>query len=401
MKDVSSDRPEIVFLAVVLTLSAGVPLALYSIYFFAESVETLAAIGVVALVIVAIAGILAAKYRKRIALRFFGAPLKVANSIAEPAAQAISNLAFGQSDKAEANIKDAARGLAAHYSWVQTRRWIIAAATGLLIGFAGIVGSALLKKQNDLILDQNRFFRQQIEQQQVQLELQQSVANQQVRSEAIRRIYGPEFQSTPRVKAEAVRSLVVVERARIASGDNTLATDYLNLHEADLRDAWLENSDLERVSFRGTNISGGNFSASSLSESVFRFTDFEGAAFVSSKLDQTLFAFCFGGASVFSGADLTGATFNQCDLAASTFSNANLSQASFLQVNLRDVDFQGVENWQTIVSIEGSNVFGIRNPPDGFEKWALTNGAVSEPNALSGLRQRAEEAKQFEEGAAD
>jgi uncharacterized protein YjbI with pentapeptide repeats len=401
MKTPPSERTEIIFLAVMLTLAAGVPIALYSIYFFAESVEILAAVGAIALVLVAIIGVVCVKFRHQLLQTLFGASINVVKSVADPVANAISSFADGNAEEAGAGVREAARGVAAHYVWVKSRQWIVAAATGLLIGFAGIVGSALLKKQNDLILDQNRFFQQQIEQQQLQLELQQSVSNQQVRSEAIRRIYGPEFQSTPRVKAEAVRSLIVVERVRIASGDNTLATDYLNLHNADLKNAWLENSDLENVSFRGSDLTSANFSASSLKNSVFRHTELQAAAFIGSSADNTVFAFCFGIGAVFSNADLTGAAINQCDMSSSSFSGANLSDASFYNVNLKGANFQGVENWRAISSFEGSNIFEIRNAPEGFVEWAMENGAIDEPNALSGLRERAKAAKDLEEGAGE
>jgi hypothetical protein len=260
----SHDRTDIYFLISSLTLVAGVPITLYSIYYFAQSIQYVATVFLVAILLASIIGILIVKYREKIVNQLFGVPIQTAASLAEPASDAIGYYIDGEKGLGNQQFSKFVNSLVAYVAWIQTRRWIMAAAAGLLIGFAGLVGSALLKQQNDLILDQNRFFQQQIEQQQRQLEAQQTVANQTVRSEAIRRIYGPEFASTPRVKAEAVRSLVTVERLRIARGINTLPTEYINLHNAQLQSAWLDSADLRKISFRASDLVQANLSSTML-----------------------------------------------------------------------------------------------------------------------------------------
>ena len=393
------DRSDVIFLVAALTLAAGVPIALYSIYYFAQSIEFVATLVLIAILIVCLSGLLVVRYRKRIISAIFQVPIDFAKSIGEPASNAVESYMDGDRETARAQLSDFLHEIAARYAWIQTRRWIMTAATGLLLGFAGLVGSALLKQQNDLILDQNAFFQRQIEQQQLQLELQQSVANQTIRSEAIRRIYGPDYANTPRVKAEAVRSLVAVERVRIAAGENTLPTDYINLHDADLDAAWLDSADLRKISFRGAALAKANFNEADLTESVFRFAKLKGATFIRANMPDSHLMFSDAQGVVLSSAVLTNANINQSDLKGGLLNDADVSGATFHKVNLENANLDGIVGWRNLSSINGTNIAGVRNAPAGFVSWALQNGAIDEPGALSDLNEAADEMRRLEETA--
>ncbi|WP_300019778.1 pentapeptide repeat-containing protein [uncultured Roseobacter sp.] len=392
-----NDRADVFFIVAALTLVIGVPVALFAVYYFAESVQLIAAGVLLALVIVAAFGLMVARYKDQIFAYLLQKPARFAADLSEPASSALDNYAQGDSAAGKAQLEIFFRGIVTHYTWVQTRRWILAAATGLLIGFGTLVGSALLKQQNDLITRQNSFFQEQIAQQQRQLELQQAISNQTIRSEAIRRIYGSEFAGNPRVKAEALRSLLTVERLRAATDENSLVTGYINLHDADLSRAWLENADLEKVSWRGSTLDRTNFSLTRLSDAVFMFNRLRGAAFLSSDLTGANFAFSDLSKAVLAGANLSNAMFNQSDLTGADLSGVNLSETSFYRVNLSGADLQGIEDWRNIAGIEETNIFGIRNAPEGFMEWALSNGAISEEGALSDLWERGEEERAVQE----
>lgn len=393
------DRSDVIFLVAALTLAAGVPVALYSIYYFAESIEFVATLVLFAILIVALGGLLIIRFRRSIITAIFGMPLSFARSIGAPASEAVESYIDGDRETARAQVAEFVQGIASQYVWVQTRRWIMAAATGLLLGFAGLVGSALLKQQNDLILDQNKFFQQQIEQQQSQLELQQSVANQTIRSEAIRRIYGPEFASTPRVKAEAVRSLVTVERVRIAAGRNTLPTEYINLHDAELNSAWLDSADLRKISFRGAKLDKANFNVADLTESVFRFASLNGVTFISTTMPRSHLMFSSAQDAVLSNANLRGANINQTDLRGALLNGVDLTDATLFKVNLEGANLGGLIGWEHIQSIDGTNIAGIVDAPDGFKDWALAKGAIDEAGALSDLEDAARQMRETEETA--
>lgn len=85
-------------------------------------------------------------------------------------------------------------------------------------------------------------------------------------------------------------------------------------------------------------------------------------------------------------ADLTGASFRRSTLKRAQFRNAclldavlsdaNLTDANFREANLRNADLSKAKEWDKIIDIKGANVFGVRNAPDGFEKWAMSHGAV-------------------------
>ena len=395
----TSDRSDVIFLIAALTMVAGVPAALYTIYIFADSIELVATLVLLAILIVCIAGGLIVRFRNRIINYIFKVPTDVAEAFAADASNTVENYLKGNNEEAREHLSAIIKTGVARYTWIQTRRWIMAAATGLLLGFAGLVGSALLKQQNDLILDQNRFFQRQIEQQGRQLDLQQSVANQTVRSEAIRRIYGPEFKDTPRVKAEAVRSLVAVERVNIEAGVNTLPTDFINLHNAELNGAWLDSADLRKISFRGSKLNKANFNAANLTATVFRFAELRGATFIRSNMAGGHLMFSDAEGAVFSNANLMDANVNQSNLKGASLNGVDVTGATFFKVNLEDADLSNLVGWQDISRIDGTNVAGVRNPPDGFVEWALSQGAISQSGALSDLMEAADRMRLQEETA--
>lgn len=246
----------------------------------------------------------------------------------------------------------------------------------------GLVTLAVMVWQNFLIKEQNQYFREQIAQQQQQLDAQQRVANQSTRSEAIERIYGPMYAKNTRVKAEAVRSLLAVERLIVASGTNTLPTDYINLHDAELQAAWLDSADLRKTSFRKAILSKAVFNNAKLGESSFRFVDAEGASFLSCQLNDAQFAFADISFAQYSHANLKGTLFTRCKLVEADFSKADLEKCSFVGCDLASADFAEVKNWRKIDSIRDSNIHQLSNAPPGFVEWALANGAVDNPTGI-------------------
>ncbi len=60
------DGSDTLFLIAALSLVVGVPTALYTIYFFADSVELVAALVLMAILVVCLSGYLVVRYRDRI-----------------------------------------------------------------------------------------------------------------------------------------------------------------------------------------------------------------------------------------------------------------------------------------------------------------------------------------------
>lgn len=119
------------------------------------------------------------------------------------------------------------------------------------------------------------------------------------------------------------------------SGANLLRC---NLEATDLRNSYLASADLEFANLRSANFRSGDLRLARLHDA-----DLENADFVGANL---------------SGADLSGASLKDADL--------------------RNTDVSGM-NWRDIRSIQGANIYGVRNPPEGFLPWALQHGAQSVP----------------------
>lgn len=59
------------------------------------------------------------------------------------------------------NSSTAVKEIFSWYSWVTLRKWLVNSAIGLMIGFAGVVGTLLLHKQNGLLDAQNKTLEEQ------------------------------------------------------------------------------------------------------------------------------------------------------------------------------------------------------------------------------------------------
>lgn len=222
-------------------------------------------------------------------------------------------------------------------------------------GLIGIATLAVLVWQNALIKEQNAYFQEQNRQQQIQIESQDRVSTQSQRTRAIEVIYGKQFNGNPRIKAEAVRTLVVIERSRIAQGNNVFPSAYVNLHDADLSKIQIDNFDLKMISFRNSNLSDAILVGINLSGSAFRFANLQRANFHNSNLTETF--------------------WDSADLSYADLSGADLNGANMVRVNFRNADIDGVKNWKTI-ALKDAKIAGVKNAPDGFIEWATKNGAI-------------------------
>ena len=129
---------------------------------------------------------------------------------------------------------------------------------------------------------------------------------------------GEDHKEGSRLKAEAVKTYVQVERIRIArehkeaeENGTTPPEPYINLSNADLEYVILDRFDLSFVNFIKTILT-----------------------------------------------------------------NANLGEATLTNVSLVEANLKDIKNWRKIKSIKGANITDVKNAPEGFIEWALENGAV-------------------------
>jgi len=70
------------------------------------------------------------------------------------------------------------------------------------------------------------------------------------------------------------------------------------------------------------------------------------------------------------------ADLEDADLVGANLGGAALDGANLRNADLRNTGLAGIR-WQAIAAIDGANVYGARNAPEGFVAWALQHGAVS------------------------
>jgi Pentapeptide repeats (8 copies) len=122
-----------------------------------------------------------------------------------------------------------------------------------------------------------------------------------------------------------------------------------------LQDVHLEHAPLLRSNFsdadlRDSHFNSADFSDADLRSANFRASHLEGAAFQRADMQE---------------ADLTDADLRDADL-----SGANLNDADLTNANLANF------RWRNIAGLKNANLFGVKNPPEGFLTWAKQQGAV-------------------------
>ena len=153
------------------------------------------------------------------------------------------------------------------------------------------------------------------------------------------------------------------------SGGRIEAMRELNADKIPLVGVDAEHAFLQGLKLPKANLLRSNFAASDLRDCVL-----EGANMESSTLTSTNFRGC----------DLRRVQFRDSDFENADLFGANLSMAGLSRTNLKDVDFRyadlkGME-WEGILTIEGANIYGVKNAPAAFIQWALAHGAVSKEN---------------------
>jgi uncharacterized protein YjbI with pentapeptide repeats len=186
----------------------------------------------------------------------------------------------------------------------------------------------------------------------------------------------------------------------------------LNLEDAELRDA-----DLTRAKLKDAILSRADLTGANLAEAVLEDANLPGARLTRANLTRA----CLWKADLtdanlpeanLAGADLTNATLLRADFADANLSrakliDANLVEAVFIRADLVEADltdanlpgaqlyladFTGadlsganlmnVRSWRDIKSIKHANVYGVKDAPEGFTDWALTEqGALNIENA--------------------
>jgi Pentapeptide repeats (8 copies) len=174
-------------------------------------------------------------------------------------------------------------------------------------------------------------------------------------------------ESGDRIKQKHYQAWQVINTAQGKGGSGgriealqELNKDGVPLVGVDVSGAFLQGIRLERA-----HLLRSNFSAADLRDSNLTFADLSDSDLQNANLRQ----------SNLHNADLERTKFIDADLWGADLSGANLSGATLSHADLRNTNLQGFK-WREIVNLKETNVFGVKNAPEGFVAYALKHGAV-------------------------
>ena len=174
-------------------------------------------------------------------------------------------------------------------------------------------------------------------------------------------------ESGDRIKQKHYQAWQVINTAqgKGGSGGRLEALEELNADKVPLIGV-----DVSRAFLMGVRLPHARLRRSDFSAADLRGSNFEAADFADSRLVSANFRGSTLRDASFQDAQLDDADFCDADL-----SGVDLSQASLARADLRRTDLKGI-HWQDIETLKGANIFGVKNPPQGFVAWALRKGAV-------------------------
>src|SRR5260221_11780196 len=174
-------------------------------------------------------------------------------------------------------------------------------------------------------------------------------------------------ESGDRLKQKHYQAWQVINTAQGKGGNGgrldalqELNEDRVRLVGVDVSGAFLQGLHLEKANRARANFSSADVRNAVLVSIDFSDADLRSANFRDSSLHNAWFR---------------NAALDDTDFSAADLSGADLSGASLNGADLRNANLRGID-WQHIANIKGANIAGGKEPPDGFVRWALKNGAV-------------------------
>jgi hypothetical protein len=143
----------------------------------------------------------------------------------------------------------------------------------------------------------------------------------------------------------------------------------------------LEELNNDRVALTGLEASLAFLRGVQLPHAMLSRCSFEAADLRMSVLHNADLSFCNLKSANFRETDFEGAKLSDADLSNADLNSANLSDSDLSRTDLSNTDMRNTDlkniRWNGITSMRLTNVFGVRNAPDGFVAFALAHGAVS------------------------
>ena len=175
-------------------------------------------------------------------------------------------------------------------------------------------------------------------------------------------------ESGDRIKQKHYQAWQVINTAQGKGGNGgridaleELNNDRVALVGVDLSDAFLQ-----RVKLDGADLVRSNFSSADVREGSFVGARMEYANLASGNFRN----------GSFRNANLRNATLQGADLQGVNLSETNFQGADLSKADLRNADLRNAK-WAEIADLKLANIFGVKNAPPDFSRWAIQRGAVS------------------------
>lgn len=178
-------------------------------------------------------------------------------------------------------------------------------------------------------------------------------------------------ESGDRLKQKHYQAWQVINTAqgKGGSGGRIEALQELNADKVPLVGVDVSSAFLQGLDLHNANLMRSDFSAADLRNSNFTSVDFTFSNLSSANLRNAHLDHAQCMQADLRNADLTGASLGGADLSGASLDDSDLTDA-----DLKDVV------WQHIKSVKGTNISSVRDAPDGFVAWAMSNGAVDHPD---------------------
>src|ERR1700731_1745519 len=174
-------------------------------------------------------------------------------------------------------------------------------------------------------------------------------------------------ESSDRIKQKHYQAWQVINTAqgKGGSGGRIEALQELNKDGIPLVGVDVSGAFLQGIHLKHAHLLRSNFSAADLRDSDLAFVDLSDSDLQNANLRQ----------SNLHNADLERAKLIEADLWGADLSGADLSGATLNHADLRNTNLADFK-WREIVNLKETNVFGVKNAPEGFIAYALKHGAV-------------------------
>jgi uncharacterized protein YjbI with pentapeptide repeats len=194
---------------------------------------------------------------------------------------------------------------------------------------------------------------------------------------------GPVVSLVPQV------ALTVIARRDVSGeGARCLNLRMTNLGLAELQDAKLAGVDLSFADLSGSRLAGADLSGANLNSAILGSADLSNARLDHARMWGTHTTTAKLDAASLREVDLSGTILRDSSIRNANLNGAILAQftesgtAYQWQVDIKGADLsfadlQAVAHWRGVTNWAHTNLFGVRNAPDGLLEWAKHCGAVA------------------------